>query len=55
MAAKKRMKNIFVSAKKLLPAFQPKNDLKECYHQMSSQKNKAMNKSIMRNTPKDKT
>ena len=29
--------------------------LRECHHQMSSQKNEAMNKSIMRYAPKDRT
>jgi hypothetical protein len=39
----------------LIERFTSESHLRECHHKMSSQKNEAMNKSIMRYCPKDKT
>jgi hypothetical protein len=39
----------------IIDRFSHEDKLRECHHQMHSQKNEAMNKSIMRYCPKDKT
>jgi hypothetical protein len=46
---------LFEQCEEIVGRFSSKERLIECYHQMRSQKNEAMNKSIMRYAPKDKT
>jgi hypothetical protein len=45
---KKENEKPFLQFEKIMSRFSTKERLHECYHWMSSQKNKAMNKSIMR-------
>ena len=45
---------LYLQCEEIMACFLTKERLRECHHQMSSQKNKAMNKSIMRYAPKDK-
>jgi hypothetical protein len=52
---KNKKEKLFLQCQEIGARFITKEHLQECYHRMSSQKNKAMNKSIMRYTPKDRT
>ncbi len=52
---KNKNEKLFLQYQEICACFITKELLQECYHRMSSQKNKAMNKSIMRFAPKDKT
>jgi hypothetical protein len=46
---------LYVQCQEIIERFSTPEHLQECYHRMSSQKNEAMNKSIMRYAPKDRT
>jgi hypothetical protein len=46
---------LFLLVCEIIDKFLDEAKLRECHHQMHSQKNEAMNKSIMRYCPKDKT
>jgi hypothetical protein len=46
---------LYLQCEKIKDQFLTKGILCECHHCMSSQKNEAMNKSIMRYVPKEKT
>jgi hypothetical protein len=46
---------LYLQCEEIVARFSTEEHLRECYHKMSSQKNEAMNKSIMRYAPKDKT
>jgi hypothetical protein len=46
---------LFLSCMEIIDRFAVDTKLRECHHQMHSQKNEAMNRSIMRYCPKDKT
>jgi hypothetical protein len=48
-------KELYLLILEIIDRFSEEDKLRECHHQMSSQKNEAMNKSIMRYCPKDKT
>ena len=45
----------YLQCEETIARFSSEERLKECYHQMSRQKNEGRNKSIMRYAPKDKT
>jgi hypothetical protein len=46
---------LYLQCLEILERFTSEAHLRECHHRMSSQKNEAMNKSIIRYVPKDKT
>jgi hypothetical protein len=46
---------LYVQCQEIVERFSTPEHLQECYHRMSSQKKEAMNKSIMRYAPKDRT
>jgi hypothetical protein len=48
-------KELYLLIGEIIDKFSDEDKLRECHHQMHSQKNEAMNKSIMRYCPKDKT
>jgi hypothetical protein len=48
-------KELYLFIVEIIEKFSDEESLRECHHQMHSQKNEAMNKSIMRYCPKDKT
>jgi hypothetical protein len=48
-------KKLYLLICEIIDKFSDEAKLQECHHQMHSQKNEAMNKSIMRYCPKDKT
>jgi hypothetical protein len=52
---KVKNEKLFEQCMELIGRFTSDERLGECFHEMSSQKNKAMNQSIMRYAPKDKT
>jgi hypothetical protein len=45
----------YLQCKEIIGCFTSEERLWECHHQMSSQKNEAINRGIMRYAPKDKT
>jgi hypothetical protein len=48
-------KELYLLICEIIDKFSDEDKLRECHHQMHSQKNEAMNKSIMRYCPKNKT
>jgi hypothetical protein len=48
-------KKLYLLVCEIIDKFSDEAKLRECHHQMHSQKNESMNKSIMRYCPKDKT
>jgi hypothetical protein len=48
-------KKLYQECMEIIDRFAVEKKLRECHHQMHSQKNEAMNRSIMRYCPKDKT
>jgi hypothetical protein len=46
---------LYLFCTEIIDRFSSHQNLKECHHQMHSQKNEAMNKSIMRYVPKERT
>jgi hypothetical protein len=46
---------LYLFCSKIIEIFSTKENLRECHHRMHSQKNEAMNRSIMRYCPKEKT
>ena len=52
---KLRHSKLFGQCMEIIAKFVTEEHLQECHHKTSSQKNEAMNKSIMRYAPKDKT
>jgi hypothetical protein len=52
---KERNAKLYLQCDEIMERFCSEERLRECHHQMSSQKNEAMNRSIMRYAPKDKT
>ena len=48
-------KELYLLVLELIDRFSEEDKLRACHHQLSPQKNEAMNKSIMRYCPKDKT
>ncbi len=52
---KKMNAKLFEQCQEISDRFTSEEHMKECHHKMSSQKNEAMNKSIMRYAPKEKT
>ncbi len=53
--SKENNKELYLLVCEIIDRFSDEDKLRECHHQMHSQKNEAMNKSIMRYCPKDKT
>ncbi len=52
---KERNVKLYLPCDEIMERFCSEERLRECQHQMSSQKNEAMNRNIMRYAPKDKT
>jgi hypothetical protein len=52
---KKANNKLYLQCMEIIEKFTTEARLRECHHLMNSQKNEAMNKSIMRYVPKDKT
>jgi hypothetical protein len=52
---KEKNNKLYLQCVEILERFISEEHLRECHHTMSSQKNEAMNKSLMRYVPKDKT
>ncbi len=52
---KEKNKKLYLQCVEVIEKFIDEEHLRECHHNMSSQKNEAMNKSLMRYIPKDKT
>jgi hypothetical protein len=53
--SKETNKKLYLQCVEIIEKFTTEEHLRECHHNMSSQKNEAMNKSLMRYVPKDKT
>ncbi len=52
---KEKDAKLYLQCMEIVKRFADEKNLRECHHRMDSQKNEAMNKSIMRYCPKDKT
>jgi hypothetical protein len=52
---KEKNAKLYLQCEEIMGRFTTEERLRECHHQMSSQKNEAMNRSIMRYAPKDRT
>jgi hypothetical protein len=52
---KEKNNKLYLKCVEVIEKFITKEHLQECHHNTSSQKNEAMNKSLMRYVPKDKT
>jgi hypothetical protein len=52
---KVKNEKLYLQCREIMDRFNSEERLRECHHTMSSQKNEAMNRSIMRYAPKDKT
>jgi hypothetical protein len=52
---KEKNAQLYVLCIEIIDRFSKEENLRECHHRMHSQKNEAMNKSIMRYCPKEKT